>query len=211
MTDISHHVPDWMIRDYVGGALSYAFDLVVATHVSMCDECRARLGAHEALAGAALDASGPAEVSDGLRDAVLARLDDRPRQRPRPAAFGVFPAPLAEALHGRPPRWRSLGLGVRQCILHEDRTGSARLLFIPPEQAVPEHGHRGLELTLVLQGSFHDETDQFEVGDLEVADSDLTHVPVAGKGAPCICLAATNAPLRFKGFLPRLTQRLFRI
>ena len=86
-----------------------------------------------------------------------------------------------------------------------------RLLHIPAGQAVPEHGHNGIELTLVLQGSFVDETDRFGVGDLEVADNDLTHVPVAGPGAPCICLAATDAPLRFKGLMPRLTQRLFRI
>lgn len=212
MNEIRHHVPDPMMRDYATGALDYPFGLVVASHVSLCDECRARLHSHEALGGAALEEAAAADLSSGLRAAVLSRLDAAP---PAPAApprrSGIYPGPLVEALKGAPPRWKSLGLGVRQCILHAGAEGSVRLLHIPAGQAVPEHGHNGIELTLVLQGSFVDETDRFGVGDLEVADNDLTHVPVAGPGAPCICLAATDAPLRFKGLMPRLTQRLFRI
>ena len=211
MSAINHHVPDGIMRDYVSGALTYAFELVVATHVSMCDECRVRLGVHEALGGAALDALTPEEVSDGLKDAVLARIGGGVSHVKRIAAFDVYPIPLAEALGGRAPSWRSLGLGVRQFVVHEDPDSSVRLLFIPPELAVPEHGHNGLELTLVLQGSFSDHADRFAVGDLEVADGDLTHVPVSGPGAPCICLAATTGRLKFTGIVPRLTQRIFRI
>jgi putative transcriptional regulator len=114
-------------------------------------------------------------------------------------------------LKGMPPRWKSLGLGVRQSILASDNEGSVRLLYIPPGQAVPDHSHNGLELTLVLQGSFSDATGRFRVGDLEVADQTLEHTPVADPGAPCICLAATDAPLRFNALVPRLLQPFFRI
>ncbi|MBF9035843.1 transcriptional regulator [Rhodobacterales bacterium HKCCE2091] len=211
MTGIGHHVPEAMLRDYATGALPYPFELVVATHVSMCDTCRAALGAEEALGGAALDGAGPEDLTPGLRDAVLSRLDDTVIAPPRPARRGIYPGPLAELIGDRDPRWRSVGPGVRQSILHDDADGSARLLFIPPGEAVPEHGHNGLELTLVLQGSFHDESDSFGVGDLEVADADMVHLPIAGDGLPCICLAATDAPLRFKSLVPRLAQRFFRI
>ena len=44
------------------------------------------------------------------------------------------------------------------------------------------------------------------VGDVEIADEALDHTPVADAGAACICLAATDAPLRFRSFLPRLLQ-----
>ena len=116
-----------------------------------------------------------------------------------------------EALKGEPPRWKSLGGGIRQSILSADKSGSARLLYIPPGRAVPEHSHGGLELTLVLQGSFSDAAGRFGVGDLEVAGADLDHQPIAGLETPCICLAATDAPLRFTSFMPRLLQPLFRI
>jgi putative transcriptional regulator len=36
-------------------------------------------------------------------------------------------------------------------------------------------------------------------------------MPVAETGPDCICLAATDAPLRFNRMFPRLLQPLFRI
>ena len=100
---------------------------------------------------------------------------------------------------------------MRQAILPTDKGATARLLFIPAGQAVPDHGHRGTELTLVLQGAFRDASDRFGPGDLEIATQADEHTPVAEAGADCICLAATDAPLRFTGMIPRLLQPLFRI
>ena len=88
---------------------------------------------------------------------------------------------------------------------------SARLLFIPAGAAVPDHGHRGVELTMVLQGAFSDEVDRFARGDVEVADEELEHMPVADPGEDCICLAVTDAPLRFNSWIPRLVQPFLRI
>lgn len=212
MKPIGHHVPEAILTAYAAGTLGYPYELVVASHVSMCDECRARLTAIETAGGAVMEQIGTSAVSGDLRDRVFAGLDAAPPPReihyPR---SGPLPGPVMETLSGREPRWRSLGMGVKQCILHEGDEGSARLLFIPPEQAVPEHGHNGLEMTLVLQGSYHDDAGTFGVGDVEIADGDVDHIPTAGKGAPCICLAATDAPLRFRSWQPRLVQRLFRI
>jgi putative transcriptional regulator len=48
-------------------------------------------------------------------------------------------------------------------------------------------------------------------GDIQVADPTIDHRPSAEPGEDCICLAATDAPLRFEAFMPRLLQPLFRI
>ena len=60
---------------------------------------------------------------------------------------------------------------------------------------MPAHSHGGLELTLVLQGSFDDETGHFGPGDVEIADEMLEHTPIAGPGTPCIALAASGFPI----------------
>ncbi len=138
-------------------------------------------------------------------------LDDPVEEAPVYHSSGIFPAPVMEALKGQPPRWKNLGLGTRQCILSRGSAGSVRLLYIPAGEAVPDHGHNGLELTLVLQGSFSDEAGHFGVGDVEIADESDEHVPTAGTECACICLAATDAPLRFRSLMPRLLQPLFRI
>jgi putative transcriptional regulator len=71
---------------------------------------------------------------------------------------------------------------------------------------VPDHGHGGLELTCVLQGAFRDEDMRFARGDIEVATEEVDHTPIADISEDCICLAVTDAPLKFKGWLPRLAQ-----
>lgn len=212
MTTIRHHIPDALLAAYAAGNLPQPFALVVAAHVSMCLDCRAALEAHQAVGGLVLEGTAPEGLSDGLKSRVLDLLDGpAPASAPRQPRSGIYPGPVMEALKGRPPRWKPLGGGVRQDILSASDDGSVRLLYIPAGQAVPDHGHGGLELTLVLQGSFSDETGQYGVGDLEVADENLEHVPIAGAGPPCICLAATDAPLRFNSLIPRLLQPLFRI
>ena len=211
MPAITHHIPDELLAAYSAGTLPEPYALVVASHVSMCLSCRAGFEAHQIVGGTVLDELPGAEVSRNLKSDVMALLDQPCRPDPVYGRRGIFPAPLNAALQGRAPVWRKLGMGVRQSILFAGKEGSVRLMWSPPGQNVPTHGHNGLELTMVLQGSFSDETGHFVVGDVEVGDPDLEHTPTAGPGSPCICLAATDAPLRFNAFMPRLLQRLFRI
>lgn len=211
MKTISHHVPDSMLAAYSAGSLPQAYAVVVAAHVSMCPDCRAALGAHQTVGGALLETTGTVDVSSGLKSGLMAMLDGPYEPEPQYSRSGIYPAPIVEVMQGRAPNWRRLGMGVKQDILSEGPDGSVRLLYIPPGQAVPDHSHGGSELTLVLQGSFSDETGQFGVGDLEVADEQLEHTPVADEGDACICIAATDAPLRFRSLMPRLLQPIFRI
>ena len=212
---IRHHLSEPLLMAYAAGNLPEAFGLIVATHISMCDTCRAQLAAFEALGGAVIETE-IAEMADGALEAALARL-----AAPEDAKMSVIPkrkhsdlpAPLMDYIGGSlaDVKWRSLGMGVQQAILPTGKGATARLLYIPAGQAVPDHGHRGTELTLVLQGAFRDSTDRFGPGDLEIATEELEHTPVAELGGACICLAATDAPLRFNGLIPRLLQPLFRI
>lgn len=208
MTKIKHQVPDDLLMGYATGALPQAFDLVVATHVSLCDDARARLEAFEAVGGAVLEDLDQVEIGQDSLDQTLALINgsapaDRPIVMP-----GTFPMPLRDAVGGDEDavRWRYVGRGVKQCILHSDENGTARLLRIPAGRSMPEHSHNGTEMTLVLKGAFRDEDGVFARGDLEVADPDVSHQPVAEPGEDCICLVATDARLKFQGLLPRIAQ-----
>lgn len=223
MTDtantIKHHVTDALLMAYSAGTLPEAFSLTVAAHVSMCDDCRARLGAFDTVGGALIEQGTAEDVASDSLAATMALIraggpKDRPAptRKPMPRADGL-PGPLQDYIGGGldKVRWRHVGMGVKQAILPTSRDATARLLFIPAGAAVPDHGHGGTELTLVLQGAFMDEVDHFGPGDLEVANEDLDHTPVADIGADCICLAATDAPLRFRSMIPRLAQPFLRI
>ncbi|MCB1407317.1 MAG: ChrR family anti-sigma-E factor [Rhodobacteraceae bacterium] len=211
---IRHHLTDSLLMAYSAGQLPEAHNLAVATHVSLCDECRARMESFDTLGGAVIDSVEGVGLSDDSLAATLARIRDAapPAQR-APRKRGVFPGPLQDYVGGDldAVRWRSIGGGVQQAILPTTKQASARLLRIPGGTAVPDHGHRGLELTLVLQGAFSDEDGHFGRGDIEIADQQVNHTPTAEPGEDCICLAVTDAPLRFNSLIPRLLQPFVRI
>lgn len=216
---IQHHLSDPLLMAYAAGNLPEAFGLVVATHISICDECRARALSFDAVGGAVIeDKVAPVAMASGALAATMARIKSEASQ-PDYAPIktdihcSILPAPLRAYVGGgvNAINWRSIGGGVRQAILPTSAKASARLLYIPAGMAVPDHGHRGLELTLVLQGAFSDSEDRFARGDVEIATEDLEHTPVAEPGLDCICLAATDAPLKFRTLIPRLAQPFLRI
>lgn len=224
MSDIAikHHLSDELLMAYAAGTLPEAFSLVVATHISMCDDCRAALAAHEAVGGALLEDTAAVEMAPDALESCLASIMALPSkgpiavnvpERPVAKAKGIFPAPLTEYVQGgvEDVNWRPVGFGVKQAILPTSKEASVRLLYIPAGVEVPDHGHHGTELTLVLQGAFKDEFDRFGPGDVEVADPNVEHTPVAEEGEPCICLAATDAPLKFRKILPKIAQPFLRI
>lgn len=216
-TQINHHLSDELIIAYSAGVLPEAVDLIVATHVSLCDDCRAALAAYDAVGGALLDQGEKADVSDACLTGALNLIrggrtvqDEKvqDKQAPEMERDPILPAPLQDYIGGSlgDVKWRSLGMGVRQAVLDTKGDATARLLFIPAGTAMPDHGHRGMELTIVLKGAFTDEDGRFARGDVEIAFEDMHHTPVADVSEDCICLAVTDAPLRFKGLLPRLAQ-----
>ena len=214
---ITHHITDDILMAYAAGTLPEAFSLMVATHVSLCDTCRAAVESYDAVGGEVLNQTPGNNVSltPGSFGATMALIaGGAPDQIRRKRAHDpVLPQPLQDYVGGGVDaiKWRSVGMGVKQAILPTSKDASARLLYIPAGTAMPDHGHHGTEMTMVLQGAFQDEDDYFARGDVEIADSDLHHTPVADIHEDCICLAVTDAPLRFQGLLPKIAQRFARI
>lgn len=212
MENVNHHLTEPLLMAYAAGNLPEAFGLIVATHISMCDECRARLGSYDAVGGSLLDDCGAEPMAAGSMDAVMAKIagngpTDEPIVVPTDAESDV-PAPLADYIGNdfADVKWRSLGGGVRHALVKTGGKATARLLHIPAGMEMPEHGHKGLEATLVLKGAFRDEDGRFGRGDIEIADQDLDHTPIAEAGEDCICLAVTDAPLKFNSWIPRIAQ-----
>ena len=214
---IKHHLTDELLMAYSAGALPEAFNLIIASHVSLCDECRARLESYEAVGGALIEQAGTADVSEACLAGVLDMIRKGPMEAPEPPRAirtdPVVPAPLLEYIGGSldKVKWKPVGMGVKQAILNTSDEASARLLYIPAGTAIPDHGHKGTELTLVLKGAFEDADGYFGRGDIEIASEATDHTPVADISEDCICLAVTDAPLRFKGLIPRLAQPFLKI
>ncbi|MEM9710142.1 MAG: ChrR family anti-sigma-E factor [Pseudomonadota bacterium] len=217
MNVINHHLTDELLMGYAAGTLPEAFSLIVATHISMCDECRARLGSFDAVGGSVLEECGSHAMAEDSFSEVLGRLDGAPNSQPirveTETSNGAnhadsFPWPLAEYVGSDPSavKWKSLGGGVRHSVIKTSKGATARLLRIPAGMTMPDHGHNGLEATLVLKGAYRDDDGRYGPGDIEVANEEFDHTPVAEDGEDCICLTVTDAPLKFRGLVPRIAQ-----
>ncbi|MFP5514067.1 MAG: ChrR family anti-sigma-E factor [Alphaproteobacteria bacterium] len=226
----NHHPSDALLVAYGAGSLAEGLSLAVAVHLAHCPDCRAALAEVEALGGALLEELPPAPLESLSLSATLARLDveeapANPCKAGRAPLWGsgrpdgpglrggtALPTPLrpyvprATELDGL--AWQRLAPGVRRVELmpRSAAGGAAQLLRIAPGTALPHHGHAGLELTVVLSGHFADELGRYGPGDLAEVDGDTDHQPIADSHRDCICLIATDAPLRFTGLMGRLMQ-----
>lgn len=216
---VHHHPESDLVLSYAAGSLAESWSLAIAAHLSHCPACRRDMELAERVGGALLQDIAEEEIALDALDHVLAQIA-LTEQEALPAAAThagprpIFPKPLRDYIGGDIDQvpWQRLGSDAFQYPIETaDNEAQARLLCIKAGRPVPSHGHGGRELTLVLRGNFKDELSEFGPGDLEDVGAETVHKPVAGKGEDCVCLAVTDAPLKFKEFLPRILQPILKI
>lgn len=214
-----HHPSDERLLDYVSGATSEPVALIIASHLALCARCRDDVRQLDKLGGALLDAIPQETMSAGSLDRLFARIE-RPESvadvravSPMPGANVDVPQPLRSYLD-RPlveMPWRRRGAISEIELLPEASNHTTRLLWIRAGAAAPRHTHEGSELTLVLKGSFHDAQGCYRIGDIEEADRDIDHRPIAGDNEDCLCLTVTDAPLKLTSPIGRLINPFVRV
>jgi len=215
---IQHHPDIATLMAFSAGTLEAPYATVIATHLAMSDGGRETLRHMDTIGGALLQAEPASELSSGALDRLLEALgEDRIDVTPRDARAGgeTLPLPLRRFLPGgiEAVRWKWTGPGVATADLAWGDDGKSRLMLlrVAGGRRVPEHGHGGHELTLILQGAYRDRFGVFATGDIADHDEDVEHQPIAEPGEDCICLVAVDARLTFRGRLMRALQPLFGI
>lgn len=213
MTTITHHLDEATILAFAAGTLPEAHGFVVATHAAYCAECRTAIREAERMGGGLLMEETSSAVTDGCRAATLASLDAvAPTVRSvSPQNNSGVPAVLCNLLGNTPLadlHWKKRAPGISMFELPLSKGGKThlQLLRIGPGKTMPEHGHGGEELTLILRGSYKDHTGRYMVGDVADLDEDTVHTPTVDSDEDCICLVATEAPTKFKSVWARLAQ-----
>jgi putative transcriptional regulator len=208
---ITHHLDDATILSFAAGTLGGAHGIIAAAHISGCAVCRAGLRGAEALGGGILAGQEAAAVSDVCRAATLASLNMAPARKSVPKLHGELPPALERALGGKSfadIKWhkKAPGVAIFDVPMPKGDRTHLKFLRIGTGRAMPEHGHGGEELTLILKGSYKDHMGRFMPGDVADLDEDIEHQPVVDSDEDCICVVATEAPTKFKSFWARLAQ-----
>ena len=212
---VRHHPRDETLMEFAAGALAPALSALVSCHVTLCPRCRVEVAQMERIGGALLERLDDGEFVRNRAEQVLARIavpaqaggDGRGgRSSEKP---DLLPRPLVRYLGMRmgDVPWKRLAPGIEQFkIKLPKRGGDLRLLRVQPGLKLLRHGHYGTELTMVLKGSYADETGEYHAGEVADLDEDIEHRPRATGEIECICIIAGETHPRYKSLSIRLLR-----
>lgn len=225
---IRHHPAPELLADYSSGGMRLSHALCIASHLEYCSTCRqdvkklTKLGTHlfEQFAEQPSLNAGD-EKHEGLKANVLAQLDkhaDQSHNSPKACAAGDragrrLPRSVQQFVNSGLDEiaWNSITPSIKVATLYRDKDGAqVALSRVRAGGQLPHHGHAGDEFTVVLEGSFSDDSGIFSKGDFIHRDKSHQHKPVVTKDAECICLMVLDAPIQFTGFLTRWFNPLVR-
>jgi putative transcriptional regulator len=217
--NINHHLDQSTLLAFAAGTLSASLSVVAAAHISWCKTCRAGFHHAETLGGEMMSSLDDSIVSADCKARTLALLTAAAPQavqaQPTSRRQDV-PAPLARFigdsdLRDLPWKRKAPGIAMHEIKLAAPSSGKLVLMHIAAGKAMPDHGHGGEELTLILSGAYQDRFGYFGPGDVADLAEDVEHKPVVVDDIDCFCLVGTEAPTRFKSFAARLMQPLIGI
>ncbi|NWG71029.1 MAG: cupin domain-containing protein [Parvularculaceae bacterium] len=201
-----HPTLEWLLA-YAGGSTAEAADAIMASHLTLCPQCRRTVARLEALGGALLDATPASSQSDSDEGAAAAIAAAAARARP-PARrntgslHALTPRPMADFIAAKTGTadiqslpWRFYGPGVQRAVIVSGAAGAvARLLRSQPGTALARHDHGSDEIAYVLSGAYRDETGLYRTGDVQCATEKAPHRPVIEGPDECIALVVSEAP-----------------
>lgn len=190
-----HIADDDLLFEYASGVLDEAQAMIVAAHLSLCPQARRIVQDFEQICGALIESCDEERVSEDCLQGLLSRLDEA--EPPAPAddvpECTIVPKPVRQYLNCETA---ALNWETRPDIdgvefLQVDVPGSnlhVEMMRMSPGAHVPTHSHAGSEMTLVIDGGYTDENDQYVRGCFTIYASGEDHTPVADEPEGCLCI-----------------------
>lgn len=209
---MKHHPDTTVLAAYAEGTIDASNGLIIAAHLEVCPHCRAIVDELEEQASTQLEelidfGHSEASLSDIDMSAMfdsITQLSKAPKVSKKPAEVCVevngkqFVLPKAlHRLSRQMGEWKNYGGKVFSAHIDTGEQERMSLLYITDGVQVPQHTHKGVETTLVLHGSFSDETGEYKEGDFMVADGETQHAPKTMQGQDCLCLTILSDPMIF--------------
>ena len=217
-----HPTPD-LIEQFVTGTLAPAESLMVSAHCDMCKYCSGLVDRKTAeLARTQFDLEQACSDYDPQFDVMLANITQQPEAETRKDVLSAFKGPqrgttsieldgktfeLPKTLHRlaeKKGNWSSLVGKLWQAPVDLGCEGVANFIYMEKGGTVPEHTHRGSELTLVINGEFSDGMNHYDSGDFIYMNGEHTHAPRSDAPEGCLVFSIVDQPLHFTSGIARL-------
>lgn len=216
MSTPKHHPDPAMLVEFSAGTLETAQSICVAAHLHFCEQCRNEVLRLDQIGSQLLSEVEPESVDSDLFDSVMSKIDNLPeseeiRWTPKDHRFPFPVAKLFERAEVE-PEWKKMSASVDVAQLVTGQTDyEVSLHKICAGGKTPKHSHSGKEYTVVLEGSFSDESSVYSEGDFILREEGDEHQPMGAQNGECICLSALQAPIKLSspfGFLMKPWLRL---
>jgi putative transcriptional regulator len=204
---LNHHPSSEMLVEFSAGTMDTATSICVSAHLHFCKCCRDEVARLNEVGAQLMSEAPPEEIDDELFDKILAKIDqpettfDVSHKTANPSGF---PEPVNKLLNHaeKTPVWKRLSKSMEVAKLFTGQNKFEIALHkICAGGVTPKHDHRGLEYTVVLEGSFSDESSVYTQGDFIIRRPGDIHQPMGAKNGECICLSAQEAPIKLKSIL----------
>ncbi|RUO46228.1 ChrR family anti-sigma-E factor [Pseudidiomarina donghaiensis] len=214
---IKFHPSEQHLVLYTAGELSPAMLMMVGTHVDMCSHCQAHVRDIEQQLARKLFGDvekQPVERNSSLDEQAMlqAIFNSQPATETGVVAANdslylegnhfKLPATLARNSH-RIGDWSRLPGKLWRAPVTVGGEEMLNFIYMAENASLPEHTHKGNEATLVVNGVFNDENNEYRDGDFVLLDNHHKHSP-ATQNEDCLTLAALEGPLHFTSGLSRL-------
>lgn len=211
---IKFHPSDEMIHQFAAGSLGSALSVVISTHIDMCPHCQKQVQDAEQLMAEQLTKSATSKVDSRVLDSMLEQIFNTHAPMPQASndSFNstlnldgkVFHLPPTLARqHARIGPWSRVPGKLLRAPIDIGSDECINLIYMDQGSRVPEHTHKGQEITLVVNGVFNDERDEYQDGDFVVMDEHHHHTPQT-QDEDCLTLATLEGPLHFTSGISRL-------
>lgn len=220
-TSPQHHPDKNLLTEFAAGTLERAPAIAVKTHLHYCRQCTQEIKQLEQV-GAALFANSVNEQSvseQSKGDAhdvsftdLMSKIDaielpptEKTHNHKLSSKYDMLPELVKTMMANNPIKWQRATTNLRSASLVAGQDEYAvSLQKIRAGGCVPEHEHRGDEITVVLKGSFSDEDSMYQEGDFLAKGAGDKHRPMASSNQDCLCLSVEQAPVKLTGMFSRL-------
>jgi len=222
-----HHPDDNLLAEFAAGSIEYAQALAISAHLHYCPQCRSKVNELNCLGGALLalgaQTNQTADNEPLSFNQLMSAIDKRenetntktviePNIDTIPAKYRRLPKAVRKLVSEQTVNWKHVTVGLQSAnlVTGQDKYG-VYLQNIAAGNTVPEHDHRGSEVTVVLKGSISDEDGVYQAGDFIFKQPGDIHLPIASSNEDCLCLSIQQAPVKLTSFLGHFINPFLRI
>jgi putative transcriptional regulator len=212
---ISFHPKYTDLHAFSAGNCEPAMALMISAHVDMCSQCQQDcIDIQAELASDLFASPSPVAPLDSQYITMMSNITDLPVAKvmaPEVNSTSIeldgkfFELPRALRRHVKNTgNWSRLVGKLWQAPVDLGDIGKANFIYMEKGGRVPEHTHKGTEMTLVIDGQYGDGIAEYDCGDFTIMNNQHNHLPHSEADDGCLVFTIVDQPLHFTAGIARL-------